>query len=63
MWAKDTTGLGFFDPIERMEFEEYTNKDISRANKTMAKVGRMKAAFLENSPGRKEAYEQISLPV
>ena len=28
----------FFDPVERIEFEEYTNKDISRANKTRAKV-------------------------
>lgn len=49
----------FFDPIERMEFEEYTNNDISRANKTMMKVERMKSAFLKDSPG----YEQLSLPV
>lgn len=53
----------FFDPVERMEFEEYTNKDISRANKTMAKVGRMKAAFLESGPGYIEVYEQLSLTV
>lgn len=49
----------FFDPVERMEFEEYTNKDISRANKTRAKVEMMKAAFMKDSPG----YEQLSLPV
>lgn len=53
----------FFDPVERMEFEEYINKDISRAKRTKEKVDRMKVAFLENSPGYKEAYEQLSLPV
>lgn len=49
----------FFDPVERIEFEEYINKDISRANKTKAKVEMMKAAFMRDSPG----YEQLSLPV
>lgn len=53
----------FFDPVERMEFEEYINKDISRANRTKAKVGRMREAFMKSSPGYTEAFEQLSLPV
>lgn len=49
----------FSDPVERSEFEEYINKDISRANKTKVKVEMMKAAFMKDSLG----YEQLSLPV
>lgn len=53
----------FFDPVERMEFEEYINKDISRANRTRKKVNKMRKAFFTGSPGYMKAYEQLSLPV